>query len=99
TPGFWNSRYYVLWEITDRGMYGSGIIAQTRSLLELTTNGSIRERGRWFGGFGPSSVETNWGLLWAGLTPAGRVYWFRGVAGILVGAGLILLAATRLGAW
>src|SRR5207247_3946507 len=83
TPRFWNSRYYVLWEITNPGMYGRGIIAQTRSLIELTTNGSIRESVRWYGRFGPVSVETNWGLLWTGLTPAGRAYWFRGVAGML----------------
>src|SRR6266446_6260928 len=76
TPAFWNSRFSVLWEFINPPQMG--LIARTRSLIDLTTNGSLREHDGWYRGFGPASVQTNWGQLWTFLTPAGRSRWFGG---------------------
>ncbi len=103
TPAFWRSPYFsALSQFIDPWLNQQGIIARTGGLIELTTNDSFHERNRWYGGyggFGRAAAETNWGQLWTCLTPAGRAYWFRGVAGMTLAAGLILLAATWVGAW
>ncbi len=94
TPTFWNSRFSVLQDFYGSGQMG--VVARTRWLMEFTTNASTDQDYRW----GRTAVlETKWHQLWTTLTPPGVAFWFRGVAGILLGAGLILLLAAWLGAW
>ena len=101
TPGsvaFWNSGFAPLYEFTDARSYGGGIIARTSRLLEITANGSYRrnESRQWFFG---RSAETIWQQIWTTLTPPPIKTWFHGVAGMVFGAGVVLLAATWIGAW
>jgi len=78
----------------------AGKIAQTSRLIELTTSGSFHASDRWYGGYGGrASASSDWQQIWTGLTPAGHNAWLRGVIGMVVGAGLVLLAAMRIGAW
>ena len=102
TPGtraFWNGGLSVFSQFYDLGRGETSRIARTSQLIEFTTNGSFREPEYWYGRFGPVAPETNWQSIWTRLTPAGHGFWFRGVAGMVVTAGLVLMAATWIGAW
>ena len=97
TRAFWNS---PLAQFYDQSQ--DGILGRTRGLIELTTNASVREHGRWYRGYPGfilTSAETTWGELWTSLTSAGRAHWFRGVAVMVFASGLVLLGATWAGAW
>lgn len=91
-PRFWDSPFQDLF-----GYNHSGLIWQTRLLIEYATNGSFGPRQDWYGGF-YSGQESNWQLLWTHLTPVGHHVWFAGVARLLIGSALVLLAATWVGA-
>ena len=97
-PNFWNSRYSIIWQFYYEGMDQAGILTRNLRLIEFATNASFGEREDWYGGFGPAA-ETKWQQLWTRLTPAGPGFWFLGVAGIVIGAALVLVAATCAGAW
>ena len=88
TPAFWNSGLGSF----DDLFPGGGLIARTTRLIGLTTNGSAQRQ--WFGGF-----SSDWGQLWTSLTPAGQAIWLRGTLALVVGAALVLVATTCLGAW
>jgi ABC-type transport system involved in multi-copper enzyme maturation permease subunit len=97
TRAFWNSRFSALYEFTD-SPYGGGIIARTRGLLEITANSSLAGyvNPRWY--YGRFAAETVWQQIWTTL-PAARIRsWFQGVAGMILGAGVVLLGASWLGA-
>jgi ABC-type transport system involved in multi-copper enzyme maturation permease subunit len=98
TMAFWNSGFGALYQFTGTGGSGGGILARTSSLLEVTTNGSFRwtDENAWY--YRRSANETLWQQIWTTLPVAGIWAWFRGVAGLVFGAALVLLAATWLGA-
>jgi ABC-type transport system involved in multi-copper enzyme maturation permease subunit len=99
TPAFWNSRIGFFADLLP-GYYHGGLIARTSRLIGLTTNGSFYHPEYWFGGFGGArGLHSDWGQIWAGLTPAGHAAWLRGTLAMVVGAGLVLVATTWLGAW
>jgi ABC-type transport system involved in multi-copper enzyme maturation permease subunit len=95
TVAFWNSGFSVLWDFLSTGSDQGGIIARTIRLLEFTTNGSFRPAEYWYG----SLTFERWQQLWSSLTPAGHHAWFVGVAAMVLGAALVLMAATWIGAW
>jgi ABC-type transport system involved in cytochrome c biogenesis permease component len=98
TSAFWNSSFAIVYEFTDARSYGAGIIVRTQSLLEITTNGSFHGSmyRSWL--YGRFAAETVWQQIWTTLTAPCIRAWFQGVAGMVLGAGLILLAATWIGA-
>jgi hypothetical protein len=97
TPAFWNSRFSGLYEFTSAS-YGDGILARTRGLLEISVNTSFSDSAnlRWY--FGQFAAETVWQQIWTTLTAPCIRAWFQGVAGMVVGAALILIGATWVGA-
>jgi len=100
SPGFWGSSFAMAFgHFFNGGAFPGGIIARTERLIEYTANGSFRHSGpsQWY--YGRSSAETDWQQFWTTLTAPGIKSWFRGVAGMVVGAGAVLLAATWIGAW
>jgi ABC-type transport system involved in multi-copper enzyme maturation permease subunit len=99
TVAFWNSGFAALYEFTDARSYGGGIIVRTSSLLEITADGSyLRHQARsWF--YGQFAAETVWQQIWTTLTGPRVRAWFNGVAGMVFGAAMVLLAATGIGAW
>src|SRR5580765_3736156 len=98
TVAFWNSGFGALYQFTGTGWSGGGILARTSSLLEVTTNGSFRwtDENAWF--YRRSTSEALWQQIWTTLPVAGIWAWFRGVAGLVFGAALVLVAATWMGA-
>jgi ABC-type transport system involved in multi-copper enzyme maturation permease subunit len=98
TPAFWRSGFAALSQFFDGGPYPAGIIARTSRLIEVTANGSFGGTEDWRWPYG-RSMETDWQLIWTTLTPPGINSWFRGVTGMVLGAGLVLLTATLIGAW
>jgi ABC-type transport system involved in multi-copper enzyme maturation permease subunit len=98
TPAFWQSSFGALYEFTDAGR-GDGILARTRGLLELTTNSSFGGyvNPRWW--YGRFAAETVWQQIWTTLSAPRVRGWLRGVAGMVVGAAAVLMAATWVGAW
>ena len=98
TVAFWNSRFAAVYEFTGAS-YGSGIIARTKGLLEISVNSSFAadHNRRWF--YGRFAAETVWQEIWTTLTAPCIRAWFYGVAGMVAGAALVLLAATWIGAW
>lgn len=98
TPAFWKSGFAPLYEFTYEGSSGSGIIARTSSLLELTTNGRFGRTGNgWF--YRRLGGETTWQEIWTTLPVRGIRAWFWGAGGMVLGATLVVLAATAIGAW
>jgi ABC-type transport system involved in multi-copper enzyme maturation permease subunit len=99
TPAFWNSRYSALYEFTGAPWYGGGILARTKGLLEISVNNSFADyvNPRWY--YGRFAAQTVWQQIWTTLTPPCVRAWFRGVMGMVIGAALVLLAATWIGAW
>jgi hypothetical protein len=96
TPAFWRSGIAYFQDLFP-GNGDSGLIARTSRLIALTTNGSFQETQHW--GFGMSQgLNSDWRMMWTGLTPAGHAAWLRGVVGMVIGAVLVLAAATWLGA-
>jgi ABC-type transport system involved in multi-copper enzyme maturation permease subunit len=91
----------IAWELSEGGLLG-----RTLRLIEFTTNGGIDSRPRYlftvgsgnrlWGGF---EMESNWQKLWAGLGSQQSFFWFRGVAGIVIGAVLAMVAAVWLATW
>jgi hypothetical protein len=99
TPAFWNSGLGFFLDFFPGSNHG-GLIARTSRLIALTTDGAFREPQYWYGGFGLSRrPSSDWQQIWTGLTAVGHAAWLRGTGGMVVGAGLVLLAATSLGAW
>jgi ABC-type transport system involved in multi-copper enzyme maturation permease subunit len=99
TPAFWNSSFSIFAEFYGEG---GGIIGRTSRLIEFTTNGSFHQNDDWYGTFGwPPGYgrATRWQQIWTRLLPAGQDSWFLGVAGMVVGAALVLVAAIWIGAW
>jgi ABC-type transport system involved in multi-copper enzyme maturation permease subunit len=99
TVAFWRSGFGALYQFTGAGWSGGGILARTSSLFELTTTGSFRasDENSWF--YRRFSNETAWQQIWMTLPAPGIKAWFRGVAGMVLGAVIVLLAATWVGAW
>ncbi len=98
TPAFWRtSQFFYFGDLLPGSGRDMGLIARTSRFIALTTNGSLRED--YWGWSGSRRLNSDWQRLWAGLTPGGHAAWLRGVLGIAVGAGLVLLAAIRLAAW
>jgi ABC-type transport system involved in multi-copper enzyme maturation permease subunit len=97
TPAFWNSRFSALYEFTGAS-YGGGIIAHTTGLLEISVNHSFADyiNPRWY--YGRFAAESIWQQIWTTLAGPCIRAWFLGVAGMVLGAALILLAATWIGA-
>ncbi len=97
TPGtrmYWNSPVASLQDLFAGG-YHHGLVARNSRLLSLTTDGSFC--GSYYGY--ATSADSDWQQIWAGLTPAGHSAWLRGVLGMVLGAGLVFVAAITLGAW
>jgi ABC-type transport system involved in multi-copper enzyme maturation permease subunit len=97
TVAFWNSRFSGLYQFTSAS-YGDGILARIRGLLEISTNTSFEGyvNPRW--SYGRFAAETVWQQIWTTLTGPCIRAWFLGVSGMVLGAALILLAATWIGA-
>ncbi len=98
TPVFWNSRAGIFWWLCEPRAVGDGFIGQTTRLLEFTTDSSFGESDDGYG-LGSAGLETHWGDVWTRLLPAAQVHWFCGVIGMVGGSALVLLVATRVGAW
>jgi ABC-type transport system involved in multi-copper enzyme maturation permease subunit len=94
TVAFWSSGFAALYGFTDTG----GIIARTSGLLEITANGYFGQSNlrQYFYG---QVAETVWQQIWATLAAPPIKAWFRGVAGMVLGAFAVLLGATWVGAW
>jgi ABC-type transport system involved in multi-copper enzyme maturation permease subunit len=99
SPTFWGSSFAMAFgHFFSGGAFPGGILARTGRLIEYTANGSFWHTypGEWY--YGRPTAETDWQQFWTTLTAPGINTWFRGVAGMVLGAGLVLIAATLLGA-
>jgi ABC-type transport system involved in multi-copper enzyme maturation permease subunit len=98
-PTFWGSSFGMAFgHFFSGGAFPSGILGRTNRLFEYTTNGSFwhTNPGEWY--YGRPTAETDWQQFWTTLTAPGIKSWFRGVAGMVLQAGLVLIGATLAGA-
>jgi hypothetical protein len=90
---FWSSGYGAFYVFFDGAWHGSGMVERTIRNLEFTTNGSFRRASadQWF--YGRAPWESDWQQIWMTLPVRGIKLWFRGVAGMVLWAAVVLLGA------
>ncbi len=97
TRAFWTSGLGYFSDFLP-GSSHRGIIDRTSRLLALTTNAAFGSE-QWFNPYSRTwTTRSDWGQIWTCLTPVGHAAWLHGTLGMVLTAGLILLAATWFGA-
>lgn len=96
----WNINMSPLSEFLIPRPAGGSMISRQQRLIELATNASIdKQDAWWYRGYGFGVNGSQWQQIWTLLTPVGRRDWIFGLVRILVGSGLVLIAALWIGAW